>query len=119
MKKCSYLFGLKKLCLPKLNIMKRIYTLALSLLSIFLFGSSSFGQGKDYRILLNSGEFIPVENAGSLNKNQDVFRKSLFADRYFVTIQFNRIPSESEKTRLKAEGIMLMDYIPNVAYTAS
>jgi len=99
--------------------MKRSFTLALSLLAISFFGSSSFGQGADYRILLNSGEFLPVENAGSLNKNQDVFRKSLFVDRYYLTIQFNRIPSAAEKIQLKAAGISLMDYIPNVAYTAS
>ena len=37
----------------------------------------------------------------------------------FVIIQFDKIPTEQEKNELKAEGIELLDYVPNYAYTAT
>ena len=37
----------------------------------------------------------------------------------FIVIQFESIPTEKEKQQLKQEGIELLDYIPNNAYTAT
>lgn len=73
----------------------------------------------DYNLLLHSGKFIPPENISAVNKNSEVFAKSLFAGNYYVVIQFKVLPAQAEKDRLKAGGIELIDYIPNLAYTAS
>src|SRR4026207_2149039 len=99
--------------------MKRFFTLVVSVLILSLFSFSSFGQEKDFSILLNSGKFIPAENISTLNKNSASFQKSLFGDRYYLVIQFNTLPSEVQKLQLKADGIYLIDYIPNYAFTAS
>src|SRR5262245_49631544 len=98
--------------------MKRFYTLVINLLCVSFF-SFSFGQESDYNILLHSGSFLPAENKNSLDKSSELFQKSQFADKYYIVVQFNNLPTESEKIQLKALGITLIDYIPNLAYTAS
>ena len=86
---------------------------------LVLFPGLLFAQQKnDYRILLNSGKFTPAANAGSISQTSDVFSKSLFQDKHYVTIQFNALPNENRKKELSAAGIELIDYIPNMAYTA-
>lgn len=72
-----------------------------------------------YRLSLKSGSFIPPKNIADttiaeLNKN--IFRPGA---KSFVIIQFENIPSAIEKEQLKKEGIVLLDYIPNNAYTAT
>ncbi len=94
----------------------RIYRL---LLMLFFPGLMFAQQGNDYNILLHSGKFIPAENGSSLTKNSTVFQKSSFGNKHYVTIQFYSLPNEALKTRLRSSGIVLEDYIPNLAYTAS
>ena len=100
--------------------MKRFFT-RLSRLFIFLFFPGLlFAQGNNsYDILLNSGKFIPQENVTNLSKGSDIFKKSLFNDKYYVVIQFRSLPTEALKDQLKKLGVELLDYIPNNAYTAS
>ena len=100
--------------------MKRFFT-RMSRLFLFLFfpGILFAQQKKDYTINLHSGKFIPLENSTSLSKKSATFKKSLFGDVYYVTIQFNELPVQSTKEKLSEAGIQLLDYIPNYAYTAS
>ncbi len=99
--------------------MKRFITSISSLLFFLFFPGLLFAQQNDYSILLKSGKFIPVENISSVTKNSEVFQKSLFSNRHYVTIQFNSLPDQAVKDRLSAAGIQLIDYIPNNAFTAS
>jgi len=100
--------------------MKRIFTFLSRLLLFILFPALLFGQGKnDYNILLNSGKFIPAENSTEMAKHAALFEKTLFGKKHYVTIQFYALPGESMKKRMREEGIQLIDYIPNYAYTAS
>lgn len=97
---------------------KSIYTtLSLILFSCF----SVFVQAQtstDYSILLQSGRFTPVENRILLSGiNENPFSK--VNDKYYVIIQFRSLPTEAEKTAMKLDGIELLDYIPNMAYTAA
>ena len=104
----------------KTTFMKRFFTRFLKLLSLLFFPGLLGAQVmKDYTLKLNSGKFVPQENIASISKNDAVFQKSLFADKYYVTIQFKNLPDQSVKNQLKAAGIELIDYIPNYAYTAS
>ena len=91
----------------------RIFILLLA--PCFLFAQ----EGSDYSVLLNSGKFTPPENSGTLSKNQDLFLKSQFKDSYYLMLQFRSLPGEALKAQLKANGVLLLDYIPNLAYTAS
>ena len=87
---------------------------------LVLFPSLLFAQQKDdYRILLHSGNFTPVANARKIVSSTDVLNKSLFEGKHYVTIQFYSLPVESQKKELRAAGIELIDYIPNMAYTVA
>ncbi len=76
-------------------------------------------QSKDYSILLNAGKFIPAENSKSIGFSDAMFSKSLFANVHYLVIQFNNLPTEQEKKMLLDNGVKLIDYLPNNAYTAS
>jgi Subtilase family/PKD-like domain/Ig-like domain CHU_C associated len=99
--------------------MKKLFTLISSLLIILFTPGLLFSQQNDNSILLKSGSFIPEENISSVTKNSNVFQKSLYGNKHYVTIQFYALPDQAEKERLKAAGIELIDYIPNKAFTAS
>lgn len=73
----------------------------------------------DYSIRLNSGSFIPQENIRNISKNTTVFTQSKFLDKYYVAIQFTRLPTDDDKALLKKNGILLMDYLPYNAYLAT
>ena len=100
--------------------MKQFFTLIKSLVLIIFFPAFLSAQGtQDYTIQLKSGKFIPQENIISITKDADVFQKSFFTGKNYVTIQFFSLPDQEMKTRLAAAGIVLIDYIPNNAFTAS
>ncbi|GGC07530.1 S8 family serine peptidase [Dyadobacter sediminis] len=84
------------------------------LVSFFAFSQ----EAKDYRILLKSGSFTPQKNI-LFNKNQQVNAKHSAVDsKELVIIQFEAIPDQKTRDQLKQEGIELLEYIPNYAYTA-
>ena len=100
--------------------MNQFFTLFKSLVLIILFPAFLSAQGtQDYTIQLKSGKFIPQENINNIAKDADVFQKSFFAEKSYVTIQFFSLPDQEMKTRLAKAGIVLIDYIPNNAFTAS
>src|SRR5204863_6754728 len=77
------------------------------------------GNEERYRLSLSGGSFIPSRNITSSwidTINQKIFRPQ---GKSFVVIQFENIPTESERQQLRREGIELLDYIPNNAYTAT
>lgn len=72
-----------------------------------------------FQIQLRSGNFIPVKNidpASIQAFNQTVAKT---AGKSFVIIQFEELPSVTIKEQLKANGIELLEYIPNNAFTAT
>jgi hypothetical protein len=98
--------------------MKRFITWLNKLLVLQFFPVLLFAQQKaDYNIQLNTGKFIPEENTMFLTKSSEVFQKSFFNNKQYVTVQFYSLPGQSTKERLKAAGIILIDYIPNLAFT--
>ena len=93
--------------------LKNLYLLILFFAMSF---TVTFGQ---YRILLKNESFTPERNI-SAEKIAEFNRKITSLNRKsFVVIQFEQIPGESEKKQLEAEGIELLDYIPNNAYSAT
>jgi len=77
------------------------------------------GNEERYRLSLNSGSFIPPRNITVFRidtVNKKAFRPQ---GKSFVIIQFENIPTETEKQQLRRDGIELLDYIPNNAYTAT
>ncbi len=76
-------------------------------------------QTPDYNVVLQSGKFVPVENVNTVSKKAQAFSKSLFKGTHYVVLQFNALPNEKQKAALKSANINLIDYLPNLAYTAT
>ncbi|SDF18008.1 Por secretion system C-terminal sorting domain-containing protein [Dyadobacter soli] len=93
------------------------YTL---LLTCLLIGNVSGQKRGDYQILLQSGSFVPERNISSATSRANAaFRLSTAGQKSFVIIQFDGIPTEEERRELRGQGIELLEYIPNYAYTAT
>lgn len=100
--------------------MNRTFTLLAKLLLLILIPGTILSQGTGKEtIKLKSGNFIPDANAQVISKQAGMPGDALFQNRYFVILQFNAIPGETDKNSLAAQGIKLIDYIPNNAFTAS
>jgi hypothetical protein len=85
---------------------------------LILLSGPLFSQGKkDYSIQLRSGSFVPEKNIGTSGSNLRTNSES--GQKSFVIIQFEAIPTAQERNELRAEGIELLEYIPNYAYTAT
>jgi len=101
------------------TIMKLPILIKVLLLNV-IFSISTIGQSdKQYRLELKNGSFLPERNITSgkisaLNRKLKPLNK-----KSFVIIQFDKIPSESERKDLQNGGIELLDYIPNNAFTAT
>src|SRR5258706_16173583 len=103
---------------PTLQAMK---SNPLPLIAAFLLLSFHASSQKDsaYRLLLQSGSFIPQKNIGP-GAAQEFNRKALLVDgQSFAIIQFDHIPTSDERQQLLKSGITLLNYIPNNAYTVS
>jgi hypothetical protein len=88
---------------------------ALLLLTLFASAQSE----PQFRLLLKNGPVIPEKNI-TTEKIAEVDRKSAKTDgKSFFVIQFEKIPSATERKQLQQGGIELLDYIPNNAYTAT
>ncbi|MEK7224645.1 MAG: hypothetical protein AAB221_03070, partial [Bacteroidota bacterium] len=100
--------------------MKRFITRTTRLFLVLLFPLSLTAQvNPDYRILLHAGEFVPEKNISTVSSASPVLQQSLFAEKYYITIQFLSLPDNAMKAQLKSAGVELIDYIPNNAYTAA
>ncbi len=72
-----------------------------------------------YDLLLKSGTVIPEKNITAERLTQFNRNAVRTGEKTFAIIQFEQIPSEATKQQLKEQGIELLDYIPNNAYTVT
>lgn len=91
------------------------------MMAVFLLSSIILKAQVDsgYTLYFNSGSLTPIKNitAEKIHSfNQTVARG---VTTYFGVIQFEKIPSIAERNQLLQSGIVLLDYIPNNAYTVS
>lgn len=80
--------------------------------------SYSQNQKSSGKLLLKNGVITSqpaISEVSVRGINQKVLSKH---KRSLVVIQFDSLPSEEEKNRLKGEGVQLLDYIPDKAYSA-
>ena len=83
--------------------------LALSALSI---SAQTMSRQADYRILLRSREFTPAPGLEArLAREGDVAGGHLL-------VQFRALPDLDDARALESEGVVLLDYVPNMSYFA-
>ncbi|MDP4261023.1 MAG: S8 family serine peptidase [Bacteroidota bacterium] len=81
--------------------------------------TSSAQEDHQFDLLLKSGKITPEKNI-TADKISELDRKvSRTAGKSFLVIQFDKVPSETERRQLQQAGIELLDYIPNNAYTVT
>jgi hypothetical protein len=72
-----------------------------------------------FNVLLQSGNIIPEKNI-TAEKLEDFNRTAArTSGQTFAIIQFEQIPGPNERLQLSQQGIELLDYIPNNAYTVT
>ena len=91
----------------------------LFLLSVFIFFSSSLLAQTNYTIQLKNGNVHAQPNIKKGIVDSFNLRASRFQQKTFAIIQFESLPSEATKKLLSSNGIELLEYIPNNAYTVS
>jgi Subtilase family/Secretion system C-terminal sorting domain len=86
----------------------------------FLSFSAIAQQKSTYSLLLKSGEVIPEKNISLAEvQKYNSQPQQRVANQSFYVIQFERIPTETQKQKLTQSGIELLTYIPNNAYSVS
>ncbi len=88
----------------------------MAVLLFFCFAAKA--QQKDpYELLLNDGAFVPQKNI-TAEKIDSLNRKAAKpGQRSFAVIQFEKIPDNIQREQLKRNGIELLEYVPNNAFT--
>lgn len=91
------------------------------LMAICLFGclSAAAQQEPDYTILLKTGPVKPAKNISSAfvtGFNQQAARSN---GKTFAILQFDRLPDNATRLSLEQQGITLLEYVPNNAYTVT
>ncbi|HMK05304.1 MAG TPA: S8 family serine peptidase, partial [Ferruginibacter sp.] len=76
----------------------------------------TIGQSTDLPVRFSAGNFITGNNIQRQVFQKDILQPSLFADNYFVLVQFSELPSPQVKQELKNAGVELGAYIPGNAY---
>jgi len=72
-----------------------------------------------YALRLNSGSFIPPRNINSDLQGKLSGTSDKSGGKSLVIIQFNERPAPALIAELKQQGIALLDYVPDFAYTAT
>lgn len=72
-----------------------------------------------YTIRFQSGSLVPEANVSNVARNASGLQQGKWNSRYFLVIQFARVPDSAMKSTLTKWDIKLHDYLPQLAYTVS
>ncbi len=88
--------------------------------AFYFISFTAFAQkNSSSQLLLKSGSFTPEKNISSSFIDQFNQRSQHLEGKTFAIIQFEHIPTVSERIQMMQAGIELLDYIPNNAYTVT
>lgn len=91
--------------------MNRIARRVLAGALVFLFCSAAYAADYDYTLKLQSGEFVP-------QKMRTVPAAAAALQDRYVFMQFDEPLTDQQHAQLENEGIKLLHYIPNLAFTS-
>jgi hypothetical protein len=97
---------------------KNRYFFLLLFLAFGFFAATAQNQ-PDYSLLLHSGKVSFPENLQEFLLRKSIPPASVAEGKFFRFVQFYEIPSQEAKDGLNAQGIELLDYIPNFTYMAA
>ncbi len=96
--------------------MKKLYTL---LSAILITAGVAQAQQADQPVRFLSGNFITGSNITARSFALSQIQTSLYNGRYYLLVQFNRLPDEARRTQLRQLGVELLEYVPGYAYLAT
>ena len=97
----------------------RIYPIPLIAVLLFFVFSANAQQDARYALLLKSGAVYPTKNISPGRLDSLNNRTARTGGKTFAILQFEQLPTLAERQQLLQEGIELLDYIPNNAYTVT
>jgi hypothetical protein len=98
-------------------LLRRFRYTHLLFLCLLTFTNTFAQQSVNYQLKLRTGAFEPTENT----TDQSAFTYSeneVFNGVYFRLVQFYSLPTAEKRADLLANGIKLLDYVPNMTYIA-
>ncbi len=101
------------------HAIRLVFQAALAAIFILAMPAISLAQQQQFRLILNSGEFENPENVSDFIATWKVQQATGEDEKTFRIIQFHEIPASQQRTELAAMGIILHDYLPNMAYYAT
>jgi len=93
-----------------------VLLLGIGLLSFDM--QSAFAQNSSPSLRLKSSTEKYVSNTEEFIQNKNDFADALFGSHYFMVVQFTTLPSHQERQNLKNKGVELIQYLPDLSYTA-
>src|SRR5580765_5086163 len=93
--------------------MKHVYLLALTCCFFF---NIPLAQQPSKLIHLKNGYIDKGKNLLNKKITNQAFRYARFDKKYFVLVQFDKLPGVAERNELSSRGILLCDYLPANAY---
>ncbi len=87
---------------------------------LILLPSFAFAQlPEDGVVKLRSGDFFPEKNLAAITKESSIFLRSTFGNQHYLALQFYSLPDKTTEALLKANGILLIDYLPDNTFTTA
>src|SRR5688572_3341488 len=93
------------------------HQLLLTVLLVLSF--TSFSQKKDYTLLLKGGDLNVAENVSKSFCDDFNSQAARYLNKAYALVQFSEMPTAAIRALLTQNGIALLTYVPNYAYTAS
>jgi hypothetical protein len=88
------------------------------MLTILLSQLGSYGQSDKYLLKVRGGEFVPEANANRFKPDPSWMSRTGHGAHQYVVLQFETLPTYDQQKRLSGNGIELLEYIPELSYTA-
>ena len=88
------------------------------LLIIWLLLPFGLSSQNDYNIQLKSGTIRQAEMLAPENVSESFIQHNRLGDFFYLVLQFNELPGESERAALSDLGISLVGYLPHYAFLA-
>ncbi|HNH21532.1 MAG TPA: hypothetical protein PLY26_05280, partial [Ferruginibacter sp.] len=76
-------------------------------------------QQADFPVRFKTGNFITGNTIQRQRFNTVQLQASLYQEKYYVLVQFAKLPTAEQRSELQRAGVQLFDYIPGNAYLAT